>query len=208
MQLNVVRSVRFILDTITEAHSSSISRPSTGNSAADGPSSLTVGPELLKLRMRLLPLQQVEESLLRKMAPAGSAEFEATHLSPVTSLPFKMRAGNFKELAINSTTQWKGAFGRLMATARASFESATEIDFEDPNDPGFILHACSEDILKLWNDPTVKRLLKAQKVRLEDMGGLCVIQTFVTPIILTEISFLDSIERVTALRYVPTDGEF
>jgi guanine nucleotide-binding protein alpha-1 subunit len=30
---------------------------------------------------------------------------------------------------------------------------------------------------------------------------------FVALITLTDISFLDSIERVTALRYVPTDGE-
>lgn len=156
--------------------------------------------------MRLLPLRQVEESLLRKMTPAGSSEFEPTHLSPVKN---KTKAGKFRELAINSTTQWKGAFGRLIATARASFESSTaiEIDFEDPDDPGVILHACSEDIIKLWNDPTVKTLLKAQKVRLEDMGGLCVIQAFVALITLTEISFLDSIERVTALRYIPTDGE-
>ena len=140
------------------------------------------------------------------MTPAGSSEFEPTHLSPVKN---KTKAGKFRELAINSTTQWKGAFGRLIATARASFESSTaiEIDFEDPDDPGVILHACSEDIIKLWNDPTVKTLLKAQKVRLEDMGGLCVIQAFVALITLTEISFLDSIERVTALRYIPTDGE-
>ena len=158
--------------------------------------------------MRLLPLQQVEESLLRKMTPVGSSEFEATHLSPVTNLPYKIKAGKFRELAINSTTQWKDAFGRLIATARASFESAAEIDFEDPNDAGFILHACSEDIIKLWHDPTVEILLKAQKVRLEDMGGLCVIQAFVALVILINFSFLDSIERVTALRYVPTDGEF
>ena len=156
------------------------------------------------MRMRLLPLRQVEESLLRKMTPTGSSEFEPTHLSPVKN---KTKAGKFRELAINSTTQWKGAFGRLIATARASFESTTEIDFDDPDDPAVILHACSEDIINLWNDPTVKMLLKAQKVRLEDMGGLCVIQTFVVLTTLTEISFLDSIERVTALRYVPTDGK-
>ena len=166
MQLNVVRSVRFILDTISEA-SHSTSQRSTD--------SLIITPELLKLKMRLLPLQQVEESLLRKLRPAGSAEFEATRLSPITN---KMSAGKFRELAINSTTQWKGAFGRLIANSRTSIESATDIDFEDPNDPGLILHACSEDIIKLWNDPTVKTLLKAQKIRLEDMGGLCVIQPF------------------------------
>jgi hypothetical protein len=168
----------------------------------DRPSNVIVSPELLKLKMRLLPLQHVEETLLQKMTPAGSSELEPTHLSSV-----KKKAGNFRELAINSTTQWKGAFGRLIATARASFESTTEIDIEVPNDAGVILHACSEDIIKLWNDPTVKTLLKARKVRLEDMSGLCVIQTFVALITLTEISFLDSIQRVTALRYVPTDGE-
>ena len=119
------------------------------------------------------------------MTPPGSSEYEPTHLSPV-----KKKTGKFRELAINSTTQWKGAFGRLIATARASFESSTtEIDFEAPNDAGVILNACSEDIIKLWNDPTVKLLLKAQKVRLEDMGGLCVIQTFVALITLTENQF-------------------
>ena len=166
------------------------------------PSNLIISPELLKLKMRLLPLQQVEESLLQKMTPAGSFELEPTHLSSI-----KKKAGKSRELAINSTTQWKGAFGRLIATARASFESTTQIDTEVPNDAGVILHACSEDIIKLWNDPTVKALLEAKKVRLEDKGGLCVILTFVALITLTEISFLDSIERVTTLRYVPTDGE-
>ena len=115
------------------------------------------------------------------MTPPGSSEYEPTHLVS----PVKKRVGNFRELAINSTTQWKGAFGRLLATARASFESSTEIDLEAPNDAGVILHACSEDIIKLWNDPTVKALLKARKVRLEDMAGLCVIQTFVALITLT-----------------------
>jgi hypothetical protein len=144
----------------------------------------------------------VEESLLKKMTPTGSSELEPTHLSSI-----KKKAGKSRELAINATTQWKGAFGRLMATARASFESTREIDIESPDDAGVILHACSEDITKLWNDPTVKALLEARNVRLEDKSGLCVIQTFVALITLTEISFLDSIERVTALRYVPTDSE-
>ncbi|KAJ3507338.1 hypothetical protein NLJ89_g6356 [Agrocybe chaxingu] len=194
VQLNVVRSVRLILDTISDAHAqnspgSVASRPTTATVENMGPLPV-IPPELLKLRMRLLPLQQVEESLLRKMTPAGSAEFEATHLSPVTNLPYRNR-GKFREIAINSTAQWKGAFGRLIATARASIESGQDIDFDDPNDPGVILHACSEDIIQLWSDPTVKKLLKAQRLRLEDMAGF----------------FLDSIERVTALRYIPTDDD-
>ncbi|KIM45068.1 hypothetical protein M413DRAFT_441725 [Hebeloma cylindrosporum] len=199
VQLNVVHSVRLILDIITEAHANSSSTTasmvgfsqSRSSSMDSFGSGTTINPELLKLRMRLLPLQQVEEALLRKMTPAGSAEFEATHLSPLTNLPYKRRPGKFREVAINSTAHWKSAFGRLMATARTSVDSAADIDFEDPNDPGVILHACSEDIIQLWNDPTVKQLLKVQKLRLEDMAGF----------------FLDSIQRVTALRYVPTDDD-
>ncbi|KAF8160891.1 guanine nucleotide binding protein, alpha subunit [Crassisporium funariophilum] len=199
VQLNVVRSVRFILDTVNETHTqatsntSPTSRPPTANNAMSDqhPTTIKIPPELLKLRMRLLPLQQVEESLLRKMTPAGSAEFEATHLSPVTNLPYRTRTGKFKEVAINSASPWKGAFGKLIASARASIESGMEIDFEDPNDPGVVLHACSEDIIRLWNDRTVKALLRAQRVRLEDMAGF----------------FLNSIERVTSPRYVPTDDD-
>lgn len=122
--------------------------------------------------MRLLPLRQVEETLLRKMTPVGSTEFEPTHLSPVTNLPQRLRSGKGKEIAINSTSQWKVAFGRIMASTRISQDSGAGIDFEDPNDPGVVLHACAEDIIRLWNSPIVKQLLKVQKIRLEDMSGL------------------------------------
>lgn len=179
-------------------------------------SKFTLSPELLKLRMRLLPLQQVEETLLRKLTPAGSAEFEATHLSPITNLPYKARSGGkqmnkFGELTVNSTMQWKVAFGKLIASARASIDSAADIDFDDPNDPGVVLNACAEDIIRLWEDPVVRQLLNAQKTPLEHMGGLFVdfffffVQYTITNTCFT--SFLDSIHRVTALRYVPTDGK-
>lgn len=131
-------------------------------------------PEHLKLKMRLSPLQQVEEALLRRLTPAGSAEFEATRLSPVTNLQYSNRPGVVGgEVAVNSSTPWKTAFNRLMAsTARSSFDSAQEIDFDDPQDPGVILHACAEDMIRLWNDPTVKEILSARNLRLEDLAGL------------------------------------
>ena len=74
---------------------------------------------------------------------------------------------------MNSAAQWKGAFGRLLSTnIRDSVDSEFGIDFDDPNDPGVILHNCSEDMIRLWNDPTIKALLKVHKLRLEDMPGL------------------------------------
>ncbi|KAF8893912.1 guanine nucleotide binding protein, alpha subunit [Infundibulicybe gibba] len=196
VQLNVVRSVRLILDAMSEAQAySTRSSSSPLSSRSPSPTSSQeyppLSPEHLRLKMRLLPLQQVEEALLRRLTPAGSSEFEATHLSPVTNLPYSSRSATVKEVAVNSTAQWKGAFSRLLSTTRTSFESSQDIDFDDPNDPGVILHACSEDMVRLWNDPTVKALLKMQKIRLEDMAGF----------------FLDSLERVTSPKYVPSDDD-
>jgi hypothetical protein len=55
---------------------------------------------------------------------------------------------------------------------QASIDSGADIDWDNPNDPGVVLNACAEDIVKLWNNPTVKELLSQQKIRLEDMSGL------------------------------------
>ncbi|KAF5385786.1 hypothetical protein D9615_002338 [Tricholomella constricta] len=191
VQLNVVRSIKLILDAITEAQtSSSHSAIIPTSDSVSSPPSLT--PEHLRLKMRLSPLQQVEELLLRKLTPAGSAEFEATQLSPLTNLPYSARAGNAAtELALNSTTPWKAAFNKLIAsTTRTSLESQ-DIDFDDPKDPGLILNACKDDINALWTDPTIRQLLEVQKIRLQDFGGF----------------FLDQLERVTSLKYVPTDDD-
>ncbi|KAJ2916329.1 hypothetical protein MD484_g4102, partial [Candolleomyces efflorescens] len=182
VQLNVVRSIRTILGVMSEAGGRST--PLTIHDLSR--------PELLKLKMRLAPLQQVEEGLLRKLSPPGSMDFEATHLAPVTNLPYATRSSKFtREVAVHSNSQWKGAFSRFMASVRTSLDSM-DVDYTgDPNDPGVVLNACAEDMIKLWTDPTIQALLKVYKVRLEDKAGF----------------FLDSLQRVTASNYVPTDDD-
>lgn len=114
-----------------------------------------------------MPLQQVEDTLLRRLSPGGGNEYEATQLAAVTP-----KARGFREVAINSASPWKGRFSRLLAGARASMESGADIDFDDPNDPGVILHACSDDIIALWRDERVRKLLMQQGVRIQDQSGL------------------------------------
>lgn len=169
MQLNVARSIRLILETMIEAQSPQNSRSNSPILPVDIP---PLTPEHLRLKKRLLPLQQVEECLLHRLSSAGSSEIEATRLSPFSDLSYSSRAANGKEITVNSTSQWKFAFSRLLSNPRSSFDSGADIDFEDPNDPGAILHACAEDMSQLWNDPTIKALLSARKQRLEDMAGL------------------------------------
>ncbi|KAJ7209639.1 guanine nucleotide binding protein, alpha subunit [Mycena pura] len=183
VHLNVVRSIRLILNAVAEAEEDAAS-PLPRD--PDDPVYPPITPELLALKMRLLPLQQVEAALLGKLTP--SANFkpqEGPDDAPVTG-----------EVSINSSAPWKNAFSRLRNNMRGSVDerSVDESDVNEPNDSRDarqLLHACAADMVTLWNDPTVKQVLKVHRLRLEDMAGF----------------FLDSIERVTAPSYEPTDDD-
>lgn len=130
------------------------------------PQHLPLTPELLKLKMRLSPLTSVEEALWRKLSPDGSVKFDGTNTLP-SGIPFT------SERSVNSASHWKNAFGRLVSgDHRDSGESQSGIDFDNPGDPAVILHNCRDDMIQLWNDPSIKSLLHSQKLRLEDMPGL------------------------------------
>ena len=116
-------------------------------------------PDHLKLKMRLSPLIQVEESLVRKLTLTGTNE----HAN---------NARRTKEVTVNSMAGWKDGFGRLLKNMRESVESEFLIDWEDPNDPGAVLHACADDIKRLWHDPVIQRLLEVKKLRVEEVSGL------------------------------------
>ncbi|KAG6886312.1 hypothetical protein C0993_006722 [Termitomyces sp. T159_Od127] len=154
IQLNVVRSVRLILHAITEAQA--MASPSAiVSEAVPEVKCPNLSPEHLMLKMRLSPLQQVEETLLRKMTPGSCTGWDTPG-----------------ELALNSLTPWKNAFSRLVSgTTRASTDGESA-DVDDPNDPAVILSACKDDINALWTDPTIKEVLMMQKIRLQEMGGL------------------------------------
>lgn len=155
IQLNVVRSIHLILDLLSDSESAESRIPA----------------ELLKLGQRLYPLLQLEEQLTRKLNPVTSEEFEATQLPSPGGNGSGSREGS-KELAVLSTSSWKGAFGRLVGNGRDSTDSMVEVEWDDPNEPGKILHQCSEDMIKLWQDPFVQELLQKQKLRLQDLAGL------------------------------------
>ncbi|CDO73698.1 hypothetical protein BN946_scf185015.g26 [Trametes cinnabarina] len=205
VHLNLVRSIRVILDAMSDAQAFNASTHSSPNTPirthapdlfhfASGSSlhrdARLQHPQLtaehLKLKLRLSPLLHVEEALIRKLTPEGSAEVEATQrISGTGSLADRARPLD-KEIAVNSQFAWKGAFHRMMGRNSSDEEERT-----DPDDPGRVLHACADDMIMLWNDPTIKALLRAQGVRIEDMPGF----------------FLDSIARVTHPKYVPTDDD-
>ncbi|KAJ7039174.1 guanine nucleotide binding protein, alpha subunit [Mycena alexandri] len=179
VHLNVVRSIRLIVSALAEAEavSSSGVPPSP-----DDPVYPPITPELLTLKMRLLPLQQVEEALLGKLTPGAKLSAAQDSANPQR---------DSSEVYINSATPWKGAFSRLMNNVRSSVDGPEVNEPQDSRDARQLLYACSEDMIRLWNHPTIKLILEVHRLRLEDMAGF----------------FLDSIERVTALSYEPTDDD-
>jgi len=131
-------------------------------------------PELLGIKERLMPLVDVEKTLIRRLTTAGSGEVEATHREAAPDHLAASKPG-LKEIAINSAIPWKNAFNRLIKTEeRASFDSAEGIDWDDPEDPSAILNSCSQDMIQLWNNPNIKQLLVKQNARVQDYSGLWV----------------------------------
>ncbi|KAI6139637.1 guanine nucleotide binding protein, alpha subunit [Pisolithus thermaeus] len=175
IQLNVVQSIHAILDVISRAHTAS--HPFTSHSPSSHKDYPPLTADHLKLKMRLAPLTQVEAALIRKILPPGQ-------VAPSED-------SSMHEVCVNSG--WKSALSRLVGNGdnRKSCDTADMINWSDPDDPGVLMHACAEDMKRLWTDPIIKRLMEIEKMRPEEMAGF----------------FLDDLDRVTSLRYVPSDDD-
>ncbi|KAF8970379.1 guanine nucleotide binding protein, alpha subunit [Flammula alnicola] len=185
IQLNVIQSIRIILDGMERAQRYDHEHSISPQSPKKGLPHLT--PELLGIKTRLTDLLEVEKALIRRLT-GGSTELMPTQATPQNGISKQ----GLKEIAINSTIPWKNAFNRLIKSEeRSSFDSADGIDWQDPEDPWLLLHERSQDMIQLWNSPNIKQLLVKQNIKAEDLNGY----------------FLDSLDRVAARRYVPTDDD-
>ncbi|KAF8970479.1 guanine nucleotide binding protein, alpha subunit [Flammula alnicola] len=158
------------------------------------------------LRARLLPLQHIEALLIAKLVPPN--EDEATQLAG----PSHYNGGEHpshsyrnQEIFVRPGPGWKGGLAR----ARVNFPghsydtspsqssnghrpmSAGNTGLETPDEPQEVLHSCRRDMMQLWNDEGVRDILRRRKIRLEEGSGF----------------FLDDLERVTALKYMPSDDD-
>ncbi|KAF7333724.1 hypothetical protein MVEN_02328800 [Mycena venus] len=192
IQLNVIRSLRIILEALAAA-SRSGDPPSPRSSYSSYSSRESIHPDsdLLSLRTRLLPLLEIEDALKRRLATPEADHLHEISSSSATPIPtistiFRRRTNN--EVVVNSSVAWQSAFMRG-TDGRESFDTQNAVDWDAEDDPGPALHARSEDMQRLWEHPTVRAILDQQGIRLQESPGF----------------FLDELEVVTSLRYVPTD---
>lgn len=179
--LNIVRAFHLIMDTMDRIQRNDYWLEE-GEVLKDLP---RLTADHLKIKRRLSPLLHVEQSLSNQFCPSSSTAQHGGRRSPEPTT-----RGSLKEVAVNSTTQWKESFGRLVKGIQ--FDSSPGYqDKNDPDDPSHLLHACCEDMIWLWNDSIVREMLYRLKLNMEDHARY----------------FLDSLERITAPQYLPTDDD-
>ncbi|KAL4251985.1 P-loop containing nucleoside triphosphate hydrolase [Abortiporus biennis] len=182
IQLNLVRSIRIILDTVQDIRRHELV---SEDDFPDEYSDMRVGPppHLEDICMRLLSIRHVESLLIAKLVPPN--EDEATHLGIHDRDDHYTHDYRHNEVFVRPTTTWK----TMKRSGRPSSLGTT--GQETPDESQSIIHECRHDIMALWNDHTVRSVLKKRKIRLEESPGF----------------FLDDLERVTSLKYLPSDED-
>ncbi|KAI0765285.1 G-alpha-domain-containing protein [Fomes fomentarius] len=199
IQLNIVRSVHTILDTLNDIRRRDVypSTPYTSDPDSDSESESHVAlpPHLEELRRRLYPLRHVESLLIAKLVPPN--ESEATTLgyggsnSVNGNVPYHWGAHQPPQHAFHNTEVFvrPGAQWKLRSSGRP--QSAGTTGQETLDESQAVLHHCRPDMLALWNDAVVRQILRRRKIRLEECPGF----------------YLNDIERVTSLQYFPSDDD-
>lgn len=190
IQLNIVRSVRTILDALSDVRLPTLD--SGGEDSDDG--GANIPQELEMLQMRLTPLRHIEALLIAKLIPPsedeaasliGSSAISAYHSHRSRSSERSWRA---QEVFVRPGATWKGALAKSTRTRPVSLGNT---GMQTRDEAQEVIHSCSYDIMALWNDRLVREVLRRRKIRLEESSGF----------------FLNDLDRVTALTYTPNDDD-
>ncbi|KIK37667.1 hypothetical protein CY34DRAFT_775261 [Suillus luteus UH-Slu-Lm8-n1] len=190
IQLNIVRSVRTILDALSDLRLPTLD--SGGEDSDDG--GANIPQELEMLQMRLTPLRHIEALLIAKLIPPsedeaasviGSSAISAYHSHRSRSSERSWRA---QEVFVRPGATWKGA---LAKSTRSRPVSLGTTGMQTRDEAQEVIHSCSYDIMALWTDRLVREVLRRRKIRLEESPGF----------------FLNDLDRVTALNYTPNDDD-
>ncbi|KAJ7657184.1 guanine nucleotide binding protein, alpha subunit [Mycena polygramma] len=147
IQLNVIRSLRIILDAL-DAQQNDTDIPLSPHAG----SSPAISFDFDLVRTRLLPVLTIEGMLRHRL---GSPDID----------------GQSEELAVKSTLARKRKSALMRDAGRDSFDTQNVADW-DLVDPGPILYARREDMQRLWTDPGVREILTRQGIRLQQSPGL------------------------------------
>lgn len=199
VQLNVVRSVLTVLDTLSEAQTESLQALQSTGGQSDDPNEepLLFSDDFEILKAHLDPLRRVEEILIAKLGDeegpvGGGSNGNSLPNSPGgiprpgIQQPQKKRK---QEVTVRSTAMDKLRVKLLGGPSGTRPQS--EGDGANWDEPTEVIYHCREEMMALWEDPTVREVLRRRRVRVEEGPGF----------------FLDDLERVTSAGYIPSDDD-
>lgn len=212
IQLNIVRSVRTILDAISSVPPPPVATdPQSPNedSEEDPP---YIPHELELVKLRLSPLHHVEALLIAKLIPPSQDDAWAPIASTSTSgapiithyhhhhpayhhRPDQRWRPSQEVFVRPSATSWKGALAKSFPFPTSARPNSIDGDSTSTatsrDEAQQVLNACYGDITALWSDPFVREILRRRKIRLEESPGF----------------FLNDLQRVTLPDYIPSDDD-
>lgn len=166
-----MRNVNTILDIL--AHEMAQTRHATD------PEPLNFNEKHRLLKLRLTPIRGVQKDLERKL---GSGAFEemgpdalpAPAMSSAASVVessvdiegFSGTRRDPREFFIRSNNTWKDRF------RSRSNNGATAQELKEIEETAGLIAGCKDDMKAVWEDETVRLMLKKRKYRLEDSPGL------------------------------------
>lgn len=140
-------------------------------SSFSSPSSVVgLGEKHKLLALRLSPLRRIE-TVLKKRLGAGSEEvrnapsqdMQATPFESPQVLPGKHRRAEFVVRTWSDALQGRAAANHPTAADEYDSEEVTEV-----------IARCQEDLIALWNDPVVRKVLVSRRIPIEHSAGLYV----------------------------------
>jgi hypothetical protein len=172
IQLNLVRSIRTILDAVDHTLRHRAARVDSGDdSDSDMGDSLGSLNDIQAIAGRLAPVRIIEASLITKLVPRD--EDEPTRLT-AEEVFVRPGAGWKGHISASKINKGKAPSMRSMSTRPGSPGSSTVVGGQSDEDIVMGLHACRLDMLALWNHSSTKEILRRKKIRLEESPGLCV----------------------------------
>lgn len=157
--------------------------------------------DLDALAARLLPLQHIESLLKAKLVPPNEEEavdLGASYDATTTQHQHQHQPAVRSEIFVRPG-RWRASFIRTVGGGRRGGRGGGGVgvggdgwegDGEDEDEAQRVLWECRDDMISLWRSQRVRECLALKRVRLEDESGF----------------FLDDLERVTEVGYLPTDG--
>ncbi|KAJ3513146.1 hypothetical protein NLJ89_g3115 [Agrocybe chaxingu] len=181
IHLNLVRSVNFVVNYISTRNQGIRDAPFGHERRASNSGPLTA--DLRKLCIRLAPLRQVEENLIKILSgrlPPRSLD------DPIGRVNQAYNPAKAPEVSIPSGSGWKQALS-LKRRSEESQNTRSTAERSEDGQSRRILAALGDDIAALWRDPVVQQTLKAAEIALDEQPGF----------------FLDQVQRITSEDYKP-----